>query len=364
MAVAEPKTETVITATVNGSSANRPTSKRDRNNNNRVSRGEPPPIPPRPSQQNQLKQLKQPPPAPISQPHKKPPQSSKTPKVSYVSGSLADDCYVCEETGDDCVYQITIKKVFNKNLSGAVNASSADTMSSSATMSSAAGSGGHMTKNYSDYRLSSHATANAFKLLMPVSSSSSNLLSNYGATTTSATSNNDDTSHNNNNNNNSTGLVYTRVVVKQLKYASLKKFIEHLTSEETGELDSSLVQTFLATYRTFSDTRTVLEAIARRYEEIVPASLDMTEDVRVESLRSFRCLIKMWLDGYSEDFNEPPEFANLATLRLFVLKHMSETELTQVIDDKLAQFKVSNAAALSDSTSSPKFNGHFLKVCI
>jgi hypothetical protein len=299
--------------------------KKDRNNNYSI---EPPPIPPRTSH---LKQSTKPKEKESSKPAK--PQA---PKIQYLAGSLADDCYVFEETGDDCVYQITYKKVFNKNIN-------ADNNSVSSPSSS-------LTKNYSDYRLSSQATANAFKMLLSVSSSSSNLPSVAN-----------DEQNSSNSSSASTGLVYTRVKVKQLKYASLKKFVEHLTSEETGELDSSLVQTFLATYRTFSDTRTVLDAIRARYEKILPASLDMTEDVRVENIRSFRSLIKMWLDNYSEDFNEPPDFTNLAVLTAFVAKHMPETELGQMIEAKLAQFKVDNAALSDPANTTRPYGGHFLK---
>jgi hypothetical protein len=341
----------------------RPVSRNDRNNNNRYS-DDPPPIPPRASQQ-----MKQQTAGKSSVVVKKKEESSssssssrqvETPakaqsqvasKIQYLTGSLADDCYILEETVDDCVYQITYKKVYNKNINTDSNTYNNNTLSSNASL----------TKNYSDYRLSSQATANAFKMLLSVSNSSNNLLgSSPGAATTT-------TSNDEHNSAASTGLVYTRVKTKQLKYASLKKFVEHLTSEETGELDSSLVQTFLATYRTFSDTRTVLEAIRARYEQILPASLDMTEDVRVENLRSFRSLMKMWLDGYAEDFNEPPEFKNLGELDAFVHKHMPETELGQVIESKLEQFREDNAALSDPNNNLTKSSvyavgtGHFLK---
>lgn len=234
------------------------------------------------------------------------PVSSMT-KMHFLAGSLNDDCYFLEETANDCVYQITFKKVFNKKMSN--------------EQSSGATNGMMMTKNYSDNRLSSQATINnASQSLSPSTTSFS---MEDGKSTTS--SNN--------------GLVYTRVKVRQLKCASLVKFIEHLTSEETGELDSSLVQTFLATYRTFSDTKTVLGKLRQRYEQILPASLDMTEDVRVESLKSFRSLVKMWLDNYSEDFNEPPEYANLNELRSFVARYMPDTDLAQLCEIKRAQFQ-------------------------
>ena len=43
---------------------------------------------------------------------------SKNTQNLNTTGLLADDTIQMEETHDDCVYQITIKKVYNKNLQG------------------------------------------------------------------------------------------------------------------------------------------------------------------------------------------------------------------------------------------------------
>ena len=258
-----------------------------------------------------------------------PPTVTGQSKIQYLAGSLADDCYLFEEIGNDCVYQITYKKVFNKTHTDNNN---------------------NNNNNSSNKNSNSNQTFKIFTtcdekphipLLPPSSNSNSTSNLNHG----------------------SNGLVYTRVKVKQLKYATLPKFIEHLTIEETGELDSSLVQTFLATYRTFADCRTVLVMIRKRYEQILPASLDMTEDVRVENLKSFRSLIKIWLENYSEDFNEPPEYVNLLELKSFVLKYMPDTELAQLTDQRLAQFKLPADAHDSIRFGVVNSNGnrHFLK---
>lgn len=135
------------------------------------------------------------------------------------------------------------------------------------------------------------------------------------------------------------GLIYTRIKLRHLKYATLPKFIEHLTNEETGRLEVNLVQIFLITYRSFTDTATALTMLHKRYEEILPASLDMTEDVRMEHLKSIRKILNMWLENYTEDFNEPPEYSNLTLLKSIVEKHMANTEIMHLIKSKFEYFE-------------------------
>jgi hypothetical protein len=124
----------------------------------------------------------------------------------------------------------------------------------------------------------------------------------------------------------------------------------HLTNEETGSLDLNLVQIFLVTYRTFTDTVTALNMLRARYEEILPASLEMTEDVRVEHLKSLRTILHMWLENYTEDFNEPPDYTNFNVLRGFVNKHLSNTEIAHVVNTKYEYFEsLANASQMTSS---------------
>lgn len=211
-----------------------------------------------------------------------------------------NDSFVYEEQGNDCVYQITIRKVYNKNFS---------TVDSN-------------NNPFGTYRL-----INPSEYTEPKND----------------------------------GLVYSRVKIKQLKYASLTRFIEHLTNSDTGELDSNLVQTFLATFRTFSDAKTVLKQIRTRYEQILPASLEMTEDVRLEHLKSFCLILKMWLQIYPEDFNEPTEYSNLNELNRFACKYLPDSDLTNLIRAKFEQFEsnISSCSSSSDTSLNnlnPKLN--------
>ncbi len=227
-----------------------------------------------------------------------------------------DDVIIIDEKHDDYVYQVTIKKVYNKQL--ILDDNNNDLLNTK------------YKPNTNNSFLFNDTTDNNNKISLSLS--------------TSTTSSNSIT---NTNSNNRDGLVYTRVKTKQLKYATLEKFIQHLTNQETGQIDSSLAQIFLITYRTFTDTQRAIQMLTQRYEEIVPASLEMTEDVRVEHLKSLRSIIYMWLENYSEDFIDPPQYSNLNELQNFALKHLNTSggsnsgclELLQLIQSKFTQYE-------------------------
>ena len=231
----------------------------------------------------------------------------------HQAGISNDDTIQIEESRDDCVYQITIKKVYNQNLKDDKQAKSI----------------------YGTYR--------------PLSNNFFSYVNVNDQTNPSGSATKD-------------GLIYTRVKIRQLKYATLPKLIEHLTNEETGFLDMNLMQVFLVTYRTFTDTVTALRLIRTRYEQILPASLEMTEDVRVEHLKSFCGMLYMWLDNYIEDFNEPPEYVNLNMLNNFVQKHMRNTELSQLIQAKYELFETLATSSQATNSSGSRSGGGLLSV--
>ena len=69
-----------------------------------------------------------------------------------------------------------------------------------------------------------------------------------------------------------------------MKAASLEKIVEYLTNEH-GALETTHMHILFATYRTFTDTQTLMDALINRYQTVLPASLDMTEDVRQKTLK-------------------------------------------------------------------------------
>uniref|UniRef100_A0A3Q4HXU9 Ral guanine nucleotide dissociation stimulator-like 3a n=1 Tax=Neolamprologus brichardi TaxID=32507 RepID=A0A3Q4HXU9_NEOBR len=81
---------------------------------------------------------------------------------------------------------------------------------------------------------------------------------------------------------------YHTVKVRRLKAATLERLVTHLLDPEKRESD--FIQVFLSTYRAFTSTSTLIELLT-----LVP-------------------VIRLWLEEYSEDFNEPPQYQALRTL--------------------------------------------------
>jgi hypothetical protein len=234
-----------------------------------------------------------------------------TANLSNRSNTQLDDIIIKEEKNGDCVYQVQIKKVYNKNM---LDNHSANTNKS-------------QTGTYRP--LSSFSPSNSFQSYI-----------NEASSTTNRPLSND-------------GLVYTRIKIKQLKHASLTKLVDHLLDRQTGELDLNLVQIMLATYRTFASGVEIIKELRRLYEQVLPASLDMTEDVRLDNLKSIRSICAMWLKNYTKDFNEPPEFSNLREMNKLVEAHFADyDELRKTIKEKLEQFNSENN--LKNSISSHK----------
>ena len=75
-----------------------------------------------------------------------------------------------------------------------------------------------------------------------------------------------------------------QVTVAQLQAGTLEKLIEYLTNEQ-GELDVLHMHILFATYRTFTNAQTLIERLVARYRAVVPASLEMPENVRRKTLR-------------------------------------------------------------------------------
>ncbi|CAB1426085.1 unnamed protein product, partial [Pleuronectes platessa] len=105
---------------------------------------------------------------------------------------------------------------------------------------------------------------------------------------------------------------YHTVKVRRLKAATLERLVTHLLDPDHQEPDFTRV--FLSTYRAFTSTSTLIELLFQRDDSI--ANLDNTVCPR----STLPPVIRLWLEDYSEDFHEPP---NYQALRLICghLKH-------------------------------------------
>jgi hypothetical protein len=110
----------------------------------------------------------------------------------YIRNSPTSDSFIVEEPHEDCVYQITLKKVF-KNKSSPPSSQSKQKVNPSGTYKPLNSSG------FYSYL--------------------------YDEESAQPSTNGANNNNNNNDNSGTDGLVYTRVKIKQLKYATLEKFI-------------------------------------------------------------------------------------------------------------------------------------------
>lgn len=119
-------------------------------------------------------------------------------------------------------------------------------------------------------------------------------------------------------------LEWETVRVKLIKAGTLEKLVESLASD-SGELESTYVNVFLATYRTFSTATQVLSLISDRYKELGESSIEETTALQFQKV--LRSALHVWLDAFPEDFREPPDFCLLKQLAAFCEEQAKDTEL-------------------------------------
>lgn len=62
-----------------------------------------------------------------------------------------------------------------------------------------------------------------------------------------------------------------------VKAGTLKKLVEALATDD-GELETTYINVFLATYRSFSNTKEVLKLLLQRYEELSSTTNGKTDN--------------------------------------------------------------------------------------
>uniref|UniRef100_A0A2P2I5J4 Ral guanine nucleotide dissociation stimulator-like n=1 Tax=Hirondellea gigas TaxID=1518452 RepID=A0A2P2I5J4_9CRUS len=134
-------------------------------------------------------------------------------------------------------------------------------------------------------------------------------------------------------------LEWETVRVKFLKAGTIEKLIESLASEDTGELESTFVNVFLATFRTFSTSIQVLKLILERYLALLNTnnneSVNVPEHLKEAHQKSLRLTLQVWLDTFPEDFNTPPLYSCLQLLRQFTGENIKGSDLDVKVQYKL-----------------------------
>uniref|UniRef100_A0A8C5JWE6 Ral guanine nucleotide dissociation stimulator n=1 Tax=Jaculus jaculus TaxID=51337 RepID=A0A8C5JWE6_JACJA len=143
--------------------------------------------------------------------------------------------------------------------------------------------------------------------------------------------------------------LYETCKVRTVKAGTLEKLVEHLVPAFQGS-DLSYVTVFLCTYRAFTTTQQVLDLLFKRYGRcdaltassrygcILPYSSEDggPQDQLKDAISS---ILGTWLDQYSEDFCQPPDFPCLKQLVAYVQLNMPGSDLERRAHLLLAQLE-------------------------
>ncbi|KAK3732491.1 hypothetical protein RRG08_030691 [Elysia crispata] len=139
-------------------------------------------------------------------------------------------------------------------------------------------------------------------------------------------------------------LMWETHKVRTIRAGTLVKLVESLTNN-LGEMDSTYVNVFLATYRTFAKPQEFLITIIERYKYLRSQrkkECSQTELIETQ-LRSLISVIWMWLGTYPEDFHDKPDYTCLRTLVKFAREFMPGSDLDRRVKEKLASFEEEDA---------------------
>ncbi|XP_075164271.1 ral guanine nucleotide dissociation stimulator-like isoform X2 [Haematobia irritans] len=129
-------------------------------------------------------------------------------------------------------------------------------------------------------------------------------------------------------------LEWEMVRVRFVKAATLERLVEALATDD-GELESTFINVFLNTYRTFSTPKEVLGLFIKRFNALTERQriedikhkedidYDPSSTIHEQHKKTLVSVWKMWLNGFPEDWNED----NLRYLISFTSKHLSNSDL-------------------------------------
>ncbi|XP_021924640.1 ral guanine nucleotide dissociation stimulator-like 1 isoform X3 [Zootermopsis nevadensis] len=162
-------------------------------------------------------------------------------------------------------------------------------------------------------------------------------------------------------------LEWETVRVRFVKAGTLEKLVESLATDD-GELESTYINVFLTTYRTFATAKQVLMLLLDRYEQLANDKLDLPEMVMEQHRKTLVLALHVWLDSYPEDFRAPPTHPTLHQLLYFCRQHLPESEIEVKVRHRLDRFskedQMLDSCLMYSNSSLPNFsppalaNGH------
>ncbi|CAH0557523.1 unnamed protein product [Brassicogethes aeneus] len=132
-------------------------------------------------------------------------------------------------------------------------------------------------------------------------------------------------------------LEWETVRVRFVKAGTLRKLVEALSTDD-GELETTYINVFLATYRSFSTPKEVLKLLLKRYEELSDSQQNGKPDQHEQHRKTLISALHVWLDSYPEDFKEPPNHAALCHLLHFCEEYLPATELDAKVKHRLHRY--------------------------
>ncbi|ESP00875.1 hypothetical protein LOTGIDRAFT_238436 [Lottia gigantea] len=134
-------------------------------------------------------------------------------------------------------------------------------------------------------------------------------------------------------------LMWETMKVRVIKSGTLEKLVECMETCQ-GDLDSSHLNVFLSTYRTFATPEQVLKTIMDRYIMLKSVSKDDDRsDMVEEQQKTIRSVLSVWLDTQSEDFREPPDYPCLLDLEDFAKEYIPDSDLALRARHRLEKFQ-------------------------
>ncbi|XP_026668632.1 ral guanine nucleotide dissociation stimulator isoform X3 [Ceratina calcarata] len=131
-------------------------------------------------------------------------------------------------------------------------------------------------------------------------------------------------------------LEWETVRVRFLKAGTVQRLVESLANDD-GELESTYINVFLATYRAFTTPREVLELLLARYD-----ALDETSGGALTGEQHRKTLVQalhVWLDAYPGDWKSPPNHPLLTRLLDFTHRRLPGSELELKARHRLHRFQ-------------------------
>ncbi|XP_032883759.1 ral guanine nucleotide dissociation stimulator-like 1 isoform X4 [Amblyraja radiata] len=136
---------------------------------------------------------------------------------------------------------------------------------------------------------------------------------------------------------------YKTYKIRTIKAGTLEKLVENLLTD-FGDNDFTYISIFLSTYRAFATTEQVLELLLDRYGNFECQSGGEDADQSTSVMRAVirnavASILRAWLDQYSEDFQDVPNYTCLHKVLCYLRKTMPGSDPEQRAENLLQHFQ-------------------------